>query len=117
MNYEKYYTETVYNGKWKRYTYNAIDAYREVDKPNDWLECPYCEKIPLIWIFDNGRCTACGCGENKYNKFSVHAESVMSVIYRNDGSTIDYDSDELRKNWNHWCKTGELKFIKGNGRW
>lgn len=112
-----YYEQTVYDGKWERFTYKCCDFYEEVDNPDEWLDCPNCGKKPLIWTFDNGRCTGCGCGNDKYDHFAVFAESIMSVVERNNGSAMEYDSDELRKNWNHWCKTGELKFIKGNGRW
>lgn len=100
-----YYTETVYNGKWKRYTYNAGDWYKEVKNPEEWLDCPKCGKKPLIWIFNNGRQTACGCGENKYNGFRIKAESIISVANRNNGSIETYNPDELRINWNNYCKT------------
>lgn len=28
-----------------------------------------------------------------------------------------YDIDELKNNWNHWVRTGEILFTPGNGRW
>ena len=31
----------------------------------------------------------------------------MSHVRRNGGSALEYDSHELRKNWNHWVETGE----------
>jgi hypothetical protein len=31
----------------------------------------------------------------------------MSWVTRHNGSALDYDSDKLRKNWNHWVETGE----------
>ena len=34
-----------------------------------WLVCPNCNLKPLVWEFNNGRSTACGCGENEYNHF------------------------------------------------
>jgi len=107
-----------------RAQYKAISAYVKVDKPNSWLTCPNCGLIPLIWEFDNGRSTACGCGENEYRHHSVTAESIMSFVTRNNGSTgglqtlkasgktAGYNQDELRENWNHWVKTGVNLFEK-----
>lgn len=99
----------------------CIDAYKSVDNPEEWDNCPHCGLIPKVWIFDNGRSTACGCGETKYNHFSIHAESIMSFVKRTGGSLADYDGDELRKNWNHWCRTGEVLFEhagkRTDGRW
>lgn len=100
-----------------RSEYKAISAYDVVKEPWLWLNCPKCGLKPLVWEFNNGRSTACGCGENEYRNHSIEAESIMSYVTRNGGSALGYDSDELRKNWNHWCKTGEHKFIKGEGKW
>lgn len=92
---------------WKYY---AISAYRKVDVLKEkWLSCPNCGLIPKIWTYDNGRSTACGCGDSKYKHHTVKAESIMSC-HQNDGNTANYDCDALRKNWNHWCKTGEKLF-------
>lgn len=89
--------------------YNCIDAYKPV--AGEWLECPNCKLKPMAWEFDNGRQTACGCWTNKYNQHHVYAESIMSVHIRTDGKQMNlYDSDGLRKNWNHWCETGEHLF-------
>lgn len=82
----------------------CIDAYQE-PKNGDWLKCPCCGLTPKIWIFDNGRSTACGCWNNRYDHFSVRAESIMSVYKRLNGSIREYDSEELRKNWNEYCLT------------
>jgi hypothetical protein len=87
--------------------YKAISAYKIPDKPDEWKNCPNCGLKPLIWEFNNGRSTACGCGENEYRHFSIHAESIMSWVTRHDGSALDYDSDKLKTNWNHWVGTGE----------
>jgi hypothetical protein len=107
-----------YNGEddWK---YKCIDIYEKVKNAQSWEICPNCGLFPKIWEFDNGRVTACGCGKNQYEKFTIFAESVMSVCKNshNGQSATDYDLDALRKNWNHWAKTGELLFIRGNGRW
>ena len=104
---------------WK---YVCIDAYKPVKNAQAWELCPRCGLIPKVWEFDNGRSTACGCGENQYRNFSIEAESIMSVVKHSDNgqSCVDYDSDELRRNWNHWTKTGEFLWVKdydGNGRW
>lgn len=66
-----------------------------------------------------GRATACGCGTDCYSHWSVRAESIMSVIKRSDNgkSAEAYDIDELKNNWNHWVRTGEILFTPGNGRW
>jgi hypothetical protein len=80
-----------------------------------------CEKTPKIWEFDNGRYTACGCWESKYDHWFVAAESIVSVLKR-EGNALNYDSDALRKNWNHYNLTGEILFDKpiggrSDGRW
>jgi hypothetical protein len=87
--------------------YKAISAYQIPKNPEDWLECPNCGLKPLVWEFNNGRSTACGCGENEYRHFSIWSESIMSFIKRNGGSALYFNSDDLRNNWNHWVKTGE----------
>jgi len=87
--------------------YKAISAYKIPNKPEEWLNCPNCGLKPLVWEFNNGRSTACGCGENQYRNFSIYSESIMSWVTRHNGSALDYDSDKLRKNWNHWVETGE----------
>lgn len=104
--------ESKYLNKWclERKMYKAISAYIKVDQPYRWLPCKDCGLIPLIWEFNNGRNTACGCGENEYKHHSISAESIMSYVTRNNGSALNYNSDELRTNWNHWVKTGEDLF-------
>lgn len=99
--------------------YKCIDAYKKPENPMEWLPCPRCGLRPLVWEFDNGRATACGCGTDCYSHWSVQAESVMSVVKRSDNghSAEAYDIDELKNNWNHWVRTGEILFTPGNGRW
>lgn len=99
--------------------YKCIDAYKKPENPMEWLPCPRCGLRPLVWEFDNGRATACGCGTDCYHHWSVQAESIMSVIKRSDNgkSAEAYDIDELKNNWNHWVRTGEILFTPGNGRW
>ena len=103
----------------ERYKYKCIDAYEEPENPMEWLPCPRCGRRPLVWEFDNGRFTACGCGTDCYSHWSVRAESIMSVIKRSDNgkSAEVYDIDELKNNWNHWVRTGEILFTPGNGKW
>lgn len=88
--------------------YKCISAYKITDNIDKWNNCVNCGLKPLTWTFNNGASTACGCGENEYNHFSIYTESIMSHVTRNNGSALDYDSDKLRKNWNHWVKTGEI---------
>ena len=83
--------------------YDCIDAYTDTDE--DWSNCPCCGLKPKTWCFNNGRSTACGCGNSRYDHFSVHAESIMSVHIRCNGNTSEYDPNELRKNWNEYCAT------------
>lgn len=97
--------------------YKCISAYKFPDKWQKFLPCRNCGLRPLVWEFNNGRSTACGCGENEYNHFSVKAESVMSYVTRNGGSALNYKSDELLNNWNYWVKTGEHIFEAGGDRW
>lgn len=94
---------------WKnlRSKYKAIDAYIKVDNPQAWFRCKNCGLIPLVWEFNNGRSTACGCGESEYVHHSIGAESIMSYVTRNNGSAVGYNSDELRMNWNQWVRTGQ----------
>lgn len=86
--------------------YCCIDAFLPVSDYKAWLTCPICKLKPLVWKFDNGKQTGCGCGSSPYDHFSVKAESVCSALKNN---RIDkYDYDQLRTNWNHWCETGEF---------
>ena len=98
-----------YSKVWEEYRkkYKAIEAYKKVNNPQFWLPCKGCGLIPLVWEFNNGRSTACGCGENEYRHHSIHAESIMSFVKRNNGSALGFISDELRMNWNQWVKTGQ----------
>jgi hypothetical protein len=97
---------------------NCIYSYKIPD--GDWSPCPRCGLRPMTWTFDNGRSTACGCWTSMYDHFSIHAESIASVVQRSGGSS-EYDPDELRTNWNHWCQTGEVLFEhaskRSDGRW
>jgi hypothetical protein len=85
--------------------YKCISAYKIPNNPEEWLDCPNCGLKPLVWEFNNGRSTGCGCGENEYNHFSIWSESIMSWVTRHGGSALNYDSYKLRKNWNHWVET------------
>ena len=112
------------NGKYHVHSYiNSIDAYEQPhDGSGNWELCPHCGIKPEIWSFNNGRSTACGCWNDEYDRFSIHAESVISVHNRTGGLGMnEYDSDALRKNWNHWCLTGEILFEhaskRTDGRW
>jgi hypothetical protein len=101
--------------------YKCISAYTIPKDVEEWLPCPNCGLRPLTWEFNNGSGTACGCGESEYTHFSIHAESIMSFVSRNDGSALHYRSDGLRYNWNHWVTTGEEleshSFLRELGRW
>ena len=99
--------------------YKCIDACERPENPMEWLPCPRCGLRPLVREFDNGRATACGRGTDCYSHWSVRAESIMPVIKRSDNgkSAEAYDIDELKNNWNHWVRTGEILFTPGNGRW
>lgn len=116
MKSEKLNEQLMY-GVTPRFYYNAISDYIEVENPEEWLKCPVCGVKPLVWVYDNGRSTACKCGKNMYDHFSIYAESIMSFIVRNNGSTLNYDHYELMKNWNHWCKAKEILFIPNSERW
>jgi len=95
--------------------YYCIDAYKETDE--SWSLCPKCGLRTKVWSYDNGRSTACSCGENDYVHFSIHAESIMSCLK----NKTEYDRDGLKNNWNHWCETGEVLFEhaskRTDGRW
>lgn len=85
--------------------HECTGAYSFPDDIENWLPCPHCHLKPKVWTFNNGRSTACGCGNSIYDHFSVYAESIMSVHIRCNGSTKEYDVNELRKNWNDYCMT------------
>jgi hypothetical protein len=87
--------------------YKCISAYKIPKNPEEWLNCPNCGLKPLVWEFNNGRSTGCGCGRNEYDHFSIWSESVMSWVSRNGGSVLNYNSSKLMINWNHWVKYGE----------
>ncbi len=84
------------------YEYPEEQAY---DNGKEWSNCPCCGLKPKVWAFDNGLSTACGCGDTKYDHFSVYAESIMSVHSRCGGNVGEYKSDQLRTNWNEYCAT------------
>lgn len=96
--------EIIHQNNWKslRSKYKAISSYTKVPDPKNWLPCRNCGLIPLIWEFDNGRFTACGCGKNEYDHFSIKAESIVSYMKKNNGSMVGYNNLELRTNWNNW---------------
>ena len=99
------------------YKFVDFDFYHYPDNLDKWLECPFCNQKPQVWVFDNGKQTACGClleEYNKYKHFAIFAESINSVLTRT-GKSGEYDSDELRKNWNHFCTTGEVLFERPIG--
>lgn len=101
--------------------YKCISAYKIPTDVEQWLPCPNCGLKPLVWEFNNGRSTACGCGRNEYDHFSIIAESVLSVIERDSGSAMEYDINELKENWNYWVKNNKEKLTKqqllDKGRW
>jgi len=98
------------------YCYDLIDAYVSPNDNKHWEKCPVCNALPKIWEYNNGRSTGCMCHNTKYDHFSILAESIMSHL-KNNGNTASYDSDDLRKNWNNWCKTGKINFIRNKTRW
>ena len=97
---------------------NCIDSYIYPENLKEWLPCPRCGLKPKIWIFDNGKHTACGCWNNMYDRFSISAESIGS-FFKRTGGTYGYVAGDriLKENWNAWCVSGEIKFQTGNGQW
>lgn len=105
--------------KYHHSSYDLIEDYKYPDNISEWLNCPECGLKPKVWLFDNGRGTGCGCHNSKYDHFSIRAESINSV-YKRTGYTIEYNSNELRSNWNHWCETGIIFWdndYKETGMW
>ncbi len=101
--------------------YKCISAYKIPKNAEDWLDCPNCGLKPLVWEYNNGRSTGCGCGKNEYDHFSIYSESIMSHVTRNGGSALNYNSNKLMINWNWWVNTGEEleprnKLLK-EGKW
>ncbi len=101
--------------------YKCINSYNIPSDILFWHKCPNCNLHPLTWEFNNGCSTGCGCGQSVYNHFSIYAESIMSYLIRNNRSLLGYDSDKLKKNWNHWVETGEelepRNKLLEQGRW
>jgi hypothetical protein len=101
--------------------YKCISAYTIPKDIEDWLHCPNCGLKPLTWEYNNGRSTACGCGKDEYDHFSIWTESIMSHVKRNNGSALNYNSNDLRLNWNHWVTTGEElqshSELRKQGKW
>lgn len=101
--------------------YKCISAYKIPNDVEKWLKCPNCGLYPLTWEFNNGSSTGCGCGKNEYDKFSIYTESVISYGKRNNFNFTNYDSDKLRKNWNHWVLTNEelekREDLLSEGKW
>ena len=85
-----------------RFLYKAIDAYKEVEDTKEWKVCKECNLVPLIWEYDNGRSTACGCGDSEYKHPSVRAKDIMTVMRESDNgmSMLEYDKELLKTNWN-----------------
>lgn len=107
---------TKENFEYSSITHNLIEAYvtpeeEGLKSSEEWESCPRCLLKPKVWIFDNGREAGCGCHNDMYDHFRVGAECVASVVNRT-GGFVGYDSDDLRKNWNHYCRTGEFLFSK-----
>lgn len=106
-------------GKGERLYCAADDGrYKPVEDPQEWEECPKCGFKPLIWEFDNGRFTACGCGEGDYEKnhLTIRAESIGSYLnrletYKSNKYKSWYDeyNEELKNNWNTYCETGDTQ--------
>lgn len=101
--------------------YKCISSYTIPKDVREWFPCPNCGLRPLIWEFNNGSSTGCGCGKNEYDHFSIHTESIMSHINRNNGSVLNYNSNGLKDNWNHWVTTGEelepREILLKEGKW
>ena len=94
----------------------CISAYKFPKDQDEWEKCPSCGFHPKIWTFNNGRSTVCACRKevcNMYNHWSIYAESIGS--HYKHGTIKDYDSNELKKNWNHYCLTGEVLFERPLG--
>ena len=115
------YTKKTNHGYTVHTDYFCIDDYTDVPEYENWENCPCCGLQPKTWRFDNGLSTACGCWEDRYNIFSVKSESIMSVHTRCAGNLTEYNSDQLRLNWNTYCAKminpcshADLRLI---GRW
>ena len=94
--------------------YDLIKDYKDVEKPHLWLPCLTCGALPKVWVFDNGEFASCKCHNSRYSSFTIKAESIMSIVRRENGSAEKYDRDNLRKNWNHFVNTGEFLYINGD---
>lgn len=84
--------------------HNCINCY-QFPKKGDWSTCPNCNLKPKVWRFENVLQTACGCWNSKFDIFSVSAESIISVYHRCKGDLPEWNSDQLRINWNEYCAT------------
>ena len=61
--------------------YKCISAYKIPDKVDEWLTCPNCNLKPLVWEYNNGRSTGCGCGENEYSFIYIERFECLNVFH------------------------------------
>lgn len=92
----------------KDYGYDLIGKYVVPSDASEWEKCPACGLRPKTWTFDNGRTAACGCGTGKYNHLSIEATPILK-FYQENESLENFDDEELKKNWNDYCETGNLE--------
>lgn len=81
----------------------VIPKYNKV-----WLECPKCQALPKLWVFNNGSYASCKCHNNTYKNMTISVEDINSTLIRCNGSAVEYDSDNLRKAWNSYALQFEL---------
>lgn len=82
----------------------CIDAFKQPKDQDKWNACPKCGLKPLVWVFDNGEHTACGCWENRYKHFDVQADETIGDVVRRTGGFNGYDEDAHRRKWNAYCE-------------
>lgn len=94
----------------------TIEDYKPLKSVKGWKKCKNCSSFPRVWSFNNGVYAKCRC-TYKYDVHQAMAESVCSYAKRNNGSLLNYDNNEIVRQWNLYVKTNIPQNKLEKGRW
>jgi len=95
---------------------NAPNSWWYPANHSEWEKCPRCGLRPKIRVTNSMRRACCGCWRSEGDRWQIAAESRASYVTRM-GSDTGHDKDALRKNWNIYCTTGQIRFKLGGSRY
>lgn len=113
-----------------RYPSSVISAFAAYNMDNPFVKIRIRNKYHIVSFDDvNKMASQMVYLMNNYPDFVqigrwwISKKHVMSWTPK--GEAVDgsgwsaevYDIDELKNNWNHWVRTGEILFTPGNGKW